>query len=38
MEFKLTTPTGLYNLFLVFMVLIEVVLGAVELAMYFGLI
>lgn len=38
MELKLTTPTGLYNLFLAFMVAIEVAIGVVELAKYFGLI
>lgn len=38
MELKLTTPKGLYFLLLGLTLLIEVVLGAVEMAMYFGLL
>lgn len=38
MEFKLTTPRGLYFMLLGVTVLIEVVVGAVEVALYFGIL
>lgn len=38
MELKLTTPRGLYIIALGLTVLVEIVLGAIEVAMYFGLI
>lgn len=37
MEIQLTSPRGLYYLLLVFLVGIEVVIGAVEIAKYLGL-
>lgn len=37
-EFRLTTPRGLYNVLLVLLVAVEVVVGAVEVAIYLGLI
>lgn len=38
MELKLTTPRGLYFLLLIVVLLIEVVVGAIEVARYVGLL
>lgn len=38
MEFKLTTPKGLYFILLGLTVLLEIVVGAIEVAKYFGVL
>lgn len=38
MEFKLTTPMGLYFILLGLTLLIEIVLGAIAAAQYFGIL
>lgn len=38
MELELTTPRGLYIILLGLTVLLEIVFGAIEAAMYFGLV
>lgn len=38
MEFKLTTPMGIYNDLVLLMLLLEIVLAAYLMAQYFGVI